>query len=375
MRVLHIGPSEVPVLSTHGGAVQRRIAGVASALARGGHEVVVVSPSSSTERRETREGWTQLEVGLRSRRPLRDLEFLAKSRRLLKSSRFDILHAHGSPLAVQWLGRSAEASVQTVDYFRYRFTDNQLGHAYYSRLLNEYRQILLVSAYCAHAFGSFYPRVSSPQSIVPNGVDLEQFRLSEEAAGVAREALGLPAGRLVVYLGRVCRQKGSDLLAPLARQLQRTHPDVTVVAAGPAEQFGAGLQTSPLMRSLEAAGVRVTGAVHEEHLSGLLNAAAVVVLPTRADEMFGMAALEALACGTPVVASDLGGIPEAVGAAGLLFPVGSVHAFHEAVAKVLDSLSGGAEWRQRARTHAKRFSWASVASKTQEAYESALAAR
>lgn len=375
MKILHIGPSEVSVLSTRGGAVQRRIVGLARIQADEGHDVTVLSPSAHEEPMAgTHDDWRRVDVPLRTERPLRDYEFLMKSRRALAEQSFDVLHAHGVPDAHRWLGGLAVTSVQTVDFFRYRLTNRRPGHRYYTSSLNRYASVMPVSDFCRLGLSAYYPELTTHLDVVPNGVDPTQFVSSPAAADAARAALGLPADRrLVVYLGRVCHQKGSDLLGPLAEKLRTSHPDVTVVAAGPPEQFSARSGArSTLMGDLTAAGVVVTGAVHEDYLSGLLGAADVVVLPTRADEMFGMAALEALSCGTPVVASDLGGIPEAVGSAGVVFPVGDVHAFHSSVAEVLDGLASGDDWAEKARAHALGFSWAEVTRMTHEVYSAAL---
>lgn len=374
MKILHIGPSEVSVLSTRGGAVQRRIVGLARIQAAEGHDVTVLSPSAQQESSDGSHDWTRVDVSLSTERPLRDYEFLMKSRRQLAGTSFDVLHAHGVPDAHRWLGRLAATSVQTVDFFRYRLTDRRLGRRYYTSSLNRYASVMPVSEFCRTGLRAYYPELTTRLEVVPNGVDPAQFASDPAAADAARVALGLPDdGRLVVYLGRVCHQKGSDLLGPLAQKMRASHPDVTVVAAGPPEQFSARSGArSTLMDDLAAAGVVVTGAVHEDHLAGLLTAADVVVLPTRADEMFGMAALEALSCGTPVVASDLGGIPEAVGTAGVVFPVGDVDAFHSSVAEVLDGLASGDQWAEKARAHAMGFSWAEVARMTHDVYSAAL---
>lgn len=228
-----------------------------------------------------------------------------------------------------------------------------------------------VSDFCAMTFRDYYPRLRSAVTVVPNGVDIEQFRPDPEAAIDARAALSLPDGPLVVYLGRVCAQKGSDLLGPLSDSLAKSRPDAAVVAVGPPEQFGESGR-SPLMEELTEAGVVCTGAVHERYLRGILNAATLVVLPTRQDEMFGMAALEAIACGTPVVASDLGGIPEAVGQAGILFPAGNAQQFAHAVGSALDDADLlHAKVRSTLR-HAAEFAWPGIALKTDAVYQTAL---
>lgn len=374
MKILHIGPSEVPVLSSHGGAVQRRIVGLARIQAADGHEVTVMSPSAAGEAAGEESDWRRVDVALRTKRPLRDYEFLMQSRRALAGERFDVLHAHGVPDAHRWLGGLAGVAVQTVDFYRYRLTDKQWGHRYYTKSLNRYARIMPVSQFCRDGLTAYYPALTTPLEVVPNGVDPSQFDSNPAAADAARSALALPRDRrLVVYLGRVCHQKGSDLLKPLAERLRLSHPDTVVVAAGPPEQFSAETGArSTLMDDLAGAGVVVTGAVHEDYLAGLLAAADVVVLPTRADEMFGMAALEALSCGTPVVASDLGGIPEAVGSAGVVFQAEDGSAFHRSVGEVLDGQAAGQDWTARARAHALRFSWGEVARRTHDVYAASL---
>lgn len=371
MNIVHVGPSGLPVLSEMGGAVQRRMWELAREQVKHGLDVTIISPSSS-QQVEVKSGVRIVSIPLKSRRPIRDYEFLFKARRVLaKMPPFDVLHAHGSPDASRLLGIHAKVSVQTVDYFRYRATNNRGGHAYYVRSLNRYGAIMPVSGFCERTFKEFYPALHTRVVEVPNGVDLEQFRPDPAAGEEARISLRLPPGPLVVYLGRVCFQKGSDLLGGLAESLELTHPQAHVVAVGPPDQFG-DTGRSPLMEELALRGVHCTGAIHENLLRGVLNAATLVALPTRHDEMFGMAALEALACGTPVAASDLGGIPEAVGSGGALFPIGDAEAFHSTVGGLLDDPTKLELMREAARPHAAKFSWSMIASLTAEVYKTAL---
>lgn len=369
MRILHVGPSGLAVTSRYGGALQRRILGLAEAQRDVGHDVTIVSPGAARagEADGVPEGVEFVPIPLRLRRPARDYEFLLRVRRALARRGFDVVHAHGSPEAATILRSVGERHVQAVDFFRYRLTARRWGHRHYTRALDRYDAVLPVSRFCADALHAFYPDLRAPVRVVPNGVDPRAFRPDEDAARRARAALGLPAGPLVVYLGRVCRQKGSDLLGPLARDLRTRHPDATVVAAGPAEQFGHDGPT-PLTRGLEAQGVRWLGPVHESRLAGLLAAAAVVVLPTREDEMFGMAALEALSCGTPVVASNLGGIPEAVGAGGRLFEPGDAPGFLAATRALLDDPGAAAVTTRAGAVHARGFAWARIEELTAAAY-------
>ena len=366
MRILHIGPSGLSVRTKHGGAVQRRMLELSREQIALGHEVLVLSADAEPGLHLVRNVPT-LSVRLRLRRPARDYEFFAAARQALRGREFDVLHAHGSPQASIFLNGLAKRSVQTVDFFRYAFSEPPLGRSYYRRALQRYDAVMAVSDYCEREFRAYYRGLRVPVTMVPNGVDLKQFRPESHKTAKVRSELGLPDGPLVVYLGRVCRQKGSDLLGGLARRMKAAGSTAHVVAVGPSEQFGTD-NRSTLMEQLQQAGVICTGAVHEKFLRGVLNAADVVVLPTREDEMFGMAALEALACGTPVVASNLGGIPQAVGRAGRLFPVGDEDSFAELVIELLENPTERAELGLAGTAHAAQFSWAKVTQQTLQVY-------
>ncbi len=371
LRILHVGTAGVPVLSDRGGALQRRMLEMAELQLAAGNEVVILSPGTR-DRTIDRVGVTIHELALRSRHPLRTYEFLARGRRKLAGAEgFDVLHAHGSPWAARTLN-SARAKVQSVDYFKYGGSNRESVRRGYIWALQGFDAILPVSEYCAREFVSFYPELRDKVTILPNGVNTSQFSPDGAAAARARSELGLPSDReIVLYLGRVCEQKGSDLLASLASSLRDEAPHALVVAAGPPETFGTE-GTSPLMRTLQDAGVMCTGAVHEDLVAGLLTSAAVFVLPTRRDEMFGMAALEAASAGSAVVASQLGGIPEAVGPGGVLFPVGDAEGFADAVVKLLDEPSYASSLASKGRSHAATYSWPRIVEQSNAIYRRVL---
>lgn len=370
MRIVHIGTSQVPVLHRFGGALQRRIIEMARLQAQAGHSVTILSPGDADDI-EYIDNVCVRSFRLQRRRPVRDYEFLRRAR--LWASRQPsggVLHAHGAPVAATALKTSFDLAVQSVDFFYYRGSSTQLGKKYYSARLADFDLNLAASAYCAKELSTYYPRIASRVRVLYNGVNRHQFTNDRVSADRARDKLGLPTGPLVVYLGRVCEQKGSDMLAPLALALNQAVPDATVVAAGPAEQF-ARAGGSPLIDDLTRAGVRCIGAIDEEFVSGLLSAAHVFVLPTRREEMFGMAALEALSSGTPVVASRLGGIPEAVGPGAELFPVGDVNAFVSAVLRVLVEPDLAKRLVEASTDHVKQFDWSAITNESLLLYANA----
>lgn len=113
--------------------------------------------------------------------------------------------------------------------------------------------------------------------------------------------------------------------------------------------------------------------VSDEDLARLYNAARCLTLPSYY-EGFGLPALEAMACGTPVVVSDRSSLPEVVGDAGLLFDPDSPEELTEALARVFDDSELRKSLRQRGLTRSGEFSWARAAYETLTVYEQVLEA-
>lgn len=148
-----------------------------------------------------------------------------------------------------------------------------------------------------------------PTAVINMGVDRAVF--SPEAGSGARADLGWPAGeRVALFAGNLIERKGVDLLVESFSQLRaRGACDRLVIAGdGPLRDLLV-LQASALG---VASHVEFPGAVDAATLARLMGAADVFVLPSRAEPL-GVVLLEAMACGTPVVASRVGGIPEIVG--------------------------------------------------------------
>jgi len=146
-----------------------------------------------------------------------------------------------------------------------------------------------------------------------------------------------------------------------------------LVVVGPAGQFGTS-GGSDLTESIRAVGGRWLGAVDESSLVQAFNMADVFVMPTREFEMFGMAALEAQACGLPVICSRLGGLPEAVAGGGaLFFPPGDAAALADAIEQVISEDKRPVA--ELARRHAFTFSWEAIAKRLELVYRSAIGRR
>ncbi len=208
-------------------------------------------------------------------------------------------------------------------------------------------------------------------AVVSPGVDLDRFSapsggLGAAAKAAARHRLGLPAGgHLIAFVGRIQPLKAPDVLVRAVAALHHVTPSVigpftTVFAGG---LSGAGVeQPAALMglaRSLGVAdSVRFIPPLGGVDLPTLYQAADLVAVPSYS-ESFGLVALEAQACGTPVVAAAVGGLRTAVrhGESGLLVDRHDPTEWARAIERLLSQPRWRAELAHGAIAHAQRFSW------------------
>jgi len=197
--------------------------------------------------------------------------------------------------------------------------------------------------------------------VVPPGVDLERFSPGDRAA--SRRAVGIGQDAVVLlFVGRIQPLKAPDVLLHAAAAMLADDPalrdrlEVHVVGAPSGSGLEAPRQLEQLAADLGIADlVRFSPPQPPELLAEFYRAADVAVVPSH-NESFGLVALEAQACGTPVVAAAVGGLPTAVrdGISGVLVPGHDPRDYARAVRDVLgrrELLSAGA------RRHAARFSW------------------
>jgi D-inositol-3-phosphate glycosyltransferase len=183
-------------------------------------------------------------------------------------------------------------------------------------------------------------------AVVPCGVDTELF--TPGAADAARAALGLVEGPLVLYVGRLAPIKGLETLLDAVALLERRGRRLRLSIVGGEADEPSDSHEAELRRRIETLGigdlVGFVGAQRQEALRTHYVAADVTVLPSHY-ESFGMVALEAMACGSPVVASRVGGLTTTVrdGVTGFLVPEGDV----TALAGRLEALLADADLRWR----------------------------
>src|SRR6267378_3779626 len=220
-------------------------------------------------------------------------------------------------------------------------------------------------------------------SVVAPGVDLQVFTQRPTAA--LRKRLGLGDARVVLFAGRLERLKGAETviraMAHLAADWAQPEPPVLLVIGadsqnGASESRLSGGEQARLVAlagSLGIAGqVRFLGSVDQPALAGYLSLASVCVVPSYS-ESFGLVALEAAACGTPVVAARVGGLPAIVkdGLTGYTIPGHQPALYAERIGQLLQDDELRRCFSRRSRMVATQFSWERTVERLLEEYRQA----
>jgi D-inositol-3-phosphate glycosyltransferase len=220
-------------------------------------------------------------------------------------------------------------------------------------------------------------------AVVHPGVNLERFRPRPGGRAAARARLGLPQHALVpLFAGRIQPLKGPDILLHAVRHLLDADPSlrdrlVVPVVGGPS---GSGLARPERLQKLAALLgiadlVRFHPPVAQEELADWYRAASVLVMPSYS-ESFGLVAAEAQACGTPVVAASVGGLPVVVrdGVTGFLVDGHDPADYAGALRRFTTDPGLAGRLGAAAAAHARGFGWDATATGTLAVYRAAAEA-
>lgn len=320
MRILHVDPER----AFSGGEVQVFLL-MEGLRARGHHNVLACVPGGEPERVARDRGFDRVALPMRNDF---DLRAVARLTRALRDGRIDLAHLHTG--RANWLGglAAARAGVPAVTTRR---MDRRVRPGWRTRVL--YRRLVRAAA-------AISPAVQ--RRLVEGGVGPERTRLIWSAIDPARVAprrtraevrgeLGAgDADRVVLAAGALVPRKGFDVLVEALARLERGR----LWIAGGGDEARADL-AARIDRLGLGERARLLGA--RDDVPDLLAAADVFAMPSRAEGL-GIAALEAMAAGLPVVASAVGGLADVVldGETGRLVPPDDVAALAGALAELLE---------------------------------------
>jgi D-inositol-3-phosphate glycosyltransferase len=210
-------------------------------------------------------------------------------------------------------------------------------------------------------------------SVVPCGVDVDRFQPRDR--DVARRTLGLDsADPIILFVGRIERLKGIDILVRAASQLEGGFQ--LVIVGGDSKDASRKRELVDLSRELGIAErIHFVDAVPHEQLPLYYNAADVCVVPSYY-ESFGLVAVEAMASGVPVIASRVGGLKDTIldGRTGYLVPWRCPEPFAERLDLLLSNESLRRSLGREARTAAERYRWSEVAASVESVYHDLVSA-
>ena len=229
-------------------------------------------------------------------------------------------------------------------------------------------RIIAFSPHERDAMARLYGADAAKVSLVPCGVDLSVFRPLDQKA--VRDRLGLNGEKILLYVGRVEPLKGLDLLVETAAQMD-SEDGVRVIVVGADVNGDREMDRVKLLakeRDLEGQ-IDFVGQVDHKELPLYYNAADVCVVPSYY-ESFGLVALESMACGTPVVATRVGGLSTIIqhGRTGYLKPWRCPDAFANSVEMIISSDGLQQSMGTAARKHAEGMGWDTVASMMWDEY-------
>ncbi len=342
-------------VAPHSGGIRTVLGHLAAGYAAAGHEVLQIVPGARSAQVPTPWGCRQVLAGVSV--PGTGYRVLRRStvERTLAGSGVDRLEVHDRT-TLRGLGgwarhhgvRSCVVSHERLDRLLMQWshagrTSRRVADLSNARLAAGFAAVVCTTTWAAAEFARLEVR---NLHVVPLGVDLDRFR----PGAPPQLPTTVPPGTVVLAMvSRLSPEKRPDLGVKVVAELVRRGVPVALFVAG----------HGPLRRRLEAEAARLPvtflGHLHDrDRLVGLLRAADVVLAPGPV-ETFGLGAVEALACGIPVVVDRGSALRDIVGPSAGASAAGTPEAFADAVQEVLRRPA--AERQAAARTRAETFAW------------------
>ncbi len=246
--------------------------------------------------------------------------------------------------------------IQLGDPRYYGRLRSRLARSVLRRAVRNATHVIAVSAATRAALERVVPEARGRVTTIHHGVGAPFRPLDAETVRRFRERHGI--GRCLLFVGGTRPHKNRGRVLEAFRLVRERHPDVSLAVVD------AAAQASP--------GVRPLGPLTDDDLAHWYNAAAALVMPSL-EEGFGLPALEALACGTPVIVARRPAQREVVGDTGLAVDPLDVAALAAAMTRLLDAGGPAPALRERGLRRARELSWEHAAGRTVEVYREAAA--
>jgi phosphatidylinositol alpha-mannosyltransferase len=299
---------------------------------------------------------TELTITFSKKLPIEVRDFLRKNH-------FDIVHTHG-PLAVNLphlaLHYSNSINVATFHTAFVGFNFHKIGRFFFYRDAKKIDAYIFVSEVAKR---SLFPYYKGNFYLVPNGIDTERFNPNVPLNEKIKD-MGKP---IILYVGRLEPRKGLPHLIDAFPYLLERYPDsfLVVVGRGPFEK-----KYRELALIKGKGRIHFQGYVSPKELPSFYRTADLYTSPAVGGETFGIVLLEAMASGTPVVASNISGYRGVIkdGENGIIVDVRNPEEYAQGIIKVLESKTLRDKLIERGLDTAKRHDWKNISAEIERIY-------
>jgi len=349
------------------GGVSAHVADLAESLMRMGHYVSVLAPAEFDELLPAYVVSTGKPRAVRYNGSVARLSFgpiaARKVSKWIEEGEFDVLHVH-EPLAPSlsvlacWAAKGPIVATwhSSMDRSRMMLTLSKLAQTAMEKVS---ARIAVSEA----ARATLIKHVDGDAVVIPNGVNTAAFTN-------AKPMFGWPgANQSIVFLGRGDEpRKGLAVLVEAYPEIRRNQPHIRLLIAGPGEPA----ETLESLSPADRASVTVLGMVAPQDKASVLASGTIYVAPNTGGESFGIVLLEAMATGTPVVASDLEAFSRVLdnGRTGITFKNEDPTDLAKVVTELLANPTRRAQLSAQGKLRAAEFDWTVVAQKIVDVYES-----
>ena len=348
------------------GGVQVHVRNLAQRLSLRDHEVLVLAPTATgAAERSVRSVGRAVRISYAGTvAPIAPFSYW-RVRDELRRFRPDVVHAH-EPLTPSASMFATLASPVPVVATVHAFLDRSRVIELAAPLLRRVWRKVAVGVAVSEAAASFLRRAlpEAELDIVPNGVDVGTF--------TDADPIELPEGRRIAWVNRLDPQKGFPIAAAAFAKVTAELGDARLIVAGD----GRERETLGLLTDAVRERVHLLGTIPNDRVPSLHAACEVFVASAWGQESFGIALVEAMAAGLPVVASDIPGYREVVdhGVEGLLVPPRDPEALAAGLVRVLTDPDGARRLGEAGRERARSYDWSIVVDRLEALYTRAIEA-
>ena len=343
------------------GGVQSHVRSLAEVLRRRDHDVTVLAPYRSRSPDQAGARRVAKAFGVPANGSVAPIAFgplaAASVRRALASIEPEVIHLHEPLIPSLSLLALWNANAPLVGTF-HAAAEESFGYRISAPVLQRAARRLRVRTAVSDAARELIQRyIPGDYALTPNGVETARFAQAEPYFD--------DDGKRVLFLSRIERRKGLEVLIQAMTRLRDLDAELVVAGSGPEERAAQHLAERLQVKA------RFLGRVSDEDVPRLYRSADVYCAPGLGGESFGIVLVEAMAAGAPVVCSDLPGFRAVAGGAGTLVPPSEAGPLADALREALSDDRRHAEMKKMSRLMAGAFDWERLVQGVEGVYERA----